>query len=285
MEKGVRHTSFTTGRLLGVLMTALASWLFIGPAAAFALRSLIPSQSRAAGYIILHVPYVMLFLSLVLSVRLVLGVTLCSFISFNGPLRYQFLIQSALAYLFLLIATSFLSRSTVRPSGVSLGAWLRFLPLVIVLTPIQALSEEVVFRVFPARFAFKDGLPERIQEMIPLSILSGLLFLVPHLPNTEIEVSRHPFLTISYYFIWGMLAMFLALSTGGFEAPIAMHIVNNAYIALAVNYEGSSMVTDALFMNSELPSPSLNLLLSVITFLALFLLSWGKGLIVWRHHG
>lgn len=285
---GNEYGSFSTGRAAALLALALACWLLLGPVCAYAFMSWelfsTPPLDTAGSYLAVHIPYLLLFIVLLGGSRLLLRLPLGRLMSGNsGHIRWGYSAGCGLVYLILLLIISFFSRKGIEPGCKDVTRWLLLLPFVLVCTPIQACSEELVFRVLPARIAFRDTLPESLPRMLPLSLLSGVLFMLPHLMNIEVQVSANAALTLAYYFLWGALAMLLALSSGGFEAPLSIHTVNNLYIALIVNYKDSSMPSESLFINNETPSPLTNLLSAAAIFLVLFLYSWKRGYL-WRHH-
>lgn len=271
---------FTTSRAFLSLCLSLLCWLILGPVLAFGFLRLVPRNS-ITGYLALHIPYLALFSALAVTSRVLLRMPLSKMLS-PGRFRWDLLVSCGAIYLALLLAGSLISHGTLRWSGVTAGFYLARLPLVLVCTPVQTISEEMVFRVYPCRIAYGGRLPSKPLLMLPLSLLSGLLFLLPHLWNIEVASSPKAFLAIAYYFLWGTLAMFLALSTGGFEAPVAMHTVNNLYVALIANYVQSSMPYGALFVDSKPASTGSSLLFALLIFSLLFLFSWRKGYVTWR---
>ena len=150
---------------------------------------------------------------------------------------------------------------------------------ILMLTPIQTVSEEIFFRVLPAKIAYRDDAPATILQSLPLIFISGFIFMVPHLGNTEVQDASTMILPMLYYFIWGALAMAFSLATDGFEAPAAMHAVNNTFIALAVNYEGSSMPTEALFIRAD-AGTAVTLAETIAIFAILFIFAYRKGYIL-----
>ena len=96
------------------------------------------------------------------------------------------------------------------------------------------------------------------------------------LGNPEVVLSEEAVLPMLYYFLWGAAAAYLAVETGGFEAPCAMHAVNNLYIALIVNYPDSAMPTEALLIDSTPASSITTLLYALLAFIVI------HGLSVWR---
>lgn len=91
---------------------------------------------------------------------------------------------------------------------------------ILVTTPFQAAGEEYLFRglgnraiagLFPT-----SAMPWRV--LVPGAITSGL-FMLAH-------GAGDPWLNV-FYFLFGAIASYLTWRTGGLEASIAMHVVNN----------------------------------------------------------
>lgn len=131
----------------------------------------------------------------------------------------------------------------ISVSLVTIGIWLGFLAVALVLTPIQTSAEELLFRVLPARW-FGTMTSNRLL----LSLVSGLLFLLVHLRNPEVRANQDAWSIYLYYALFGALAMYLSLRDGGFEIAFGVHAGNNLFAALFINYAGSAMPTPSLLV-------------------------------------
>ena len=126
-----------------------------------------------------------------------------------------------------------------------------FIPFALVLTPFQVIAEEILFRAIILKIIIKeyDSLKNKKNSLflsIFLSILIGLLFIVPHLFNPEINTY---FLgAILYYFIFGSLATFSILITNGLEIAIAIHLANNFIITFFCTYDNPALTSVPLFI-------------------------------------
>ncbi|GEM_PF-1628792 len=275
-EKNTYTNNFSLLSGIFVIFVSLVSWFIVGPLLSYRLSSskILNSSSWSdfGRYFIVHVPYIMLFIALFFLSHFILRTSLKSLIA-GCNRRYRWTYSFFVAFIYLAFLAIF---SLMQIKGISVDATpfsdkLKLVVPILILTPMQALSEEILFRALPARLVFNDRLEKNTLKSNLLIILSGVLFLIPHLKNPEVSSS---FLFSSlYYFTWGSLAMALSLWTDGFEAPVAMHIANNLYIALIVNYSGSSMPTHALFINNRELSPISSLIEACIVFIAIFLFS------------
>lgn len=115
------------------------------------------------------------------------------------------------------------------------------LPFVIILTPIQAATEELFFRGYLIQ---SFGL--LLNNKIILAILSGIIFLIPHLWNPELIYGFY--LLITFYFLIGLLFAVVTLISNSLEVAMGAHIANNLFTALIVNYNNSALTTNSVFV-------------------------------------
>lgn len=137
----------------------------------------------------------------------------------------------------------------------NLSATIAFIPIAILVTPLQTASEELFFRAYLAKWM--EYLSAKRYMII---LFSGILFLAVHLLNPEIQIlGNDPFIYI-YYFLFGAFMMAIALLDNSFILPIIIHTVNNLFSVILVNYRGTVLDSPALFIDSHL-----NPLVSTIT--------------------
>lgn len=121
----------------------------------------------------------------------------------------------------------------------------RFFPyaaLAFVLIPIQASTEELVMRGYLMQAI---GLITR-WLWLPL-LISSLAFAGLHSFNPEIEEYGF-WAMMPAYLAMGLLFGWVTLRTHGLEAAMGLHIANNLYAALLVNYPGSALPAPSLFI-------------------------------------
>lgn len=124
--------------------------------------------------------------------------------------------------------------------------FLPFLLLVLLLTPLQAATEELVFRGYAMQ-----GLGQLTRSPAVIAIVSSLIFTTPHLLNPEV-LHHGVLLMAANYFAIGMLLATVALRDGRLELAIGVHAVNNVFLALVANYEESALITESIFTAREL---------------------------------
>ena len=275
--------SSTTLQGVLVLLLALLLWLGAGPILSLLYFSWPPSGEGLPGvlqgYITVHIPFLLLFLGLLIGSNLIMKRRLRDILSPRSGFRWRYAAASAAIYLALSILITLTHIGTIRVSNAPLAERLIFILPVLLLTPMQAVSEEIVFRALPARIAYGEELPSSPLMALPFTIIAGLLFLIPHLGNPEVMLSEDALLPMLYYFLWGAMAAYLAMETGGFEAPSAMHAANNLYVALVVNYPGSAMPTEAALIDSTATSSIITLLSAIAAFLIIHAFSAWRGYI------
>lgn len=121
----------------------------------------------------------------------------------------------------------------------------QFAALVLVLTPIQSAAEELVFRGY-----LMQGLGLLTRRPALIAVVSSILFAVPHLLNPEVE-KYGTFIMAANYFAIGMVLATITLRDGRLELAIGLHAVNNVFLALVANYEGSPFMTESIFTARE----------------------------------
>ena len=125
----------------------------------------------------------------------------------------------------------------------------RFFPfalLVIVVTPIQGATEELLFRGY-----LMQGLARLTRKPVAIAIVSSAIFTLPHLMNPEVRQYGIALMAANYFAI-GMVLATVALRDGRLELAIGLHAVNNVFLALIANYEGSALPSAPVFTGTEL---------------------------------
>ena len=231
-----------------VLLLALVLWLNFGSVLALFFYAWPGGQSGIIGilqpYIAVHIPFILMFMGLWFGSNALLRTKLRELLGASGGFRWGYALKAGLIYLAIAAALTLMRLKNVTVSVAPLQEKLLFIIPVLLLTPMQAVSEELFFRALPARIVYRDTLPETPLRALPLSVISGLLFLIP---------------------------------SGGFEAPCAMHAANNLYIALLVNYPGSAMPTSSLFTDSSGASSISSMISMAAAFILIYLFSLHGG--------
>ena len=121
-----------------------------------------------------------------------------------------------------------------------------FLVAVLLLTPLQAAAEELVFRGY-----LMQGLGLLTRRPLAIAVASSIAFTLPHLMNPEVDQYGVAIMAANYFTI-GMLLATATLRDGRLELAIGLHVINNVFLALMANYEGSALATESVFTAAEL---------------------------------
>lgn len=124
------------------------------------------------------------------------------------------------------------------------------LPFILIMTPLQAAAEELVFRGYVIQ---SFGL--KIKNGMLLSVISGFMFTLPHLMNPEVTASSKTgvistiCMILNYFFV-GMIFAMITIKTNSLEAAIGAHAVNNLIGFLIVSYPDNVLSTNTIFYTS-----------------------------------
>lgn len=136
--------------------------------------------------------------------------------------------------------------------------------------PLQSATEEIIVRGY-----MNQGLGQYIKSPWIVFIITSLFFMVLHLGNPEATSSADKgaymhLLTMSTYFSFGFLLCILVYYEGGLETAIGVHVANNLFAAIFVNYEGSVLPTPSMFIANLNPNYDLPIgmvMLALVTYI------------------
>ncbi len=154
--------------------------------------------------------------------RWLFGVPVRYLFSVTGAFRWRWLGRLALIIVPLwavYIGVSF----ALEPSGELRidGSAIALLAVIVLTTPLQAAGEEFGFRGLVQR-SVGSWFRNPTTAFIVSTLISGAAFGIAHF-------AADPWL-IAYYFLFGVSASIAARFTGGLEAPVLVHVVNNVFI-------------------------------------------------------
>ncbi len=129
-----------------------------------------------------------------------------------------------------------------RNGGLSALSELRILPetwfllaVVLLVTPLQAAAEEVALRGFGTR-AIGSWVPSRRLGLAIATVVTAVIFMLVH-------GAGDPWLNV-FYVVFAVCGSCLVWRTGGLEAAIALHIVNNLTALIFLPFHGTSGLFD-----------------------------------------
>ncbi len=151
-----------------------------------------------------------------------------------GRFRWSFLllclVVEAVIWVLLLPLTALVAGSTdavpTDIGGISLVEWLPFALVILLTTPLQAAGEEYAFRGYGMQ-----ALGAWVRHPWFAVLITSLLFATAHGGQSlPLFLDR---------FAFGVVAAVLTLRTGGLEAAIAFHVVNNMIILALASAAGA----------------------------------------------
>jgi len=153
------------------------------------------------------------------------------------------------AFFFLLAALAGIVEALLFPGRYRFALngteFLKFLPAVLVLLPIQTTSEELLFRGY-----LMQSIGLWIHRPLVSALLSSLMFMLLHLVNPEVGSGFWRMALV--YFGMGLLFALVTLKDNRLELAIGAHAANNLFAALFANYADSPLPTPALFTTSKI---------------------------------
>ncbi|MCR5731820.1 MAG: CPBP family intramembrane metalloprotease [Sphaerochaetaceae bacterium] len=260
-------------KILIMILIALFSFVVLGVASYLILSLLLPQESPFSEFLILNTPHLLMFISLAISSKKLLGFSVFKLSTDREKFSTSlFFLSFPVALLSLLLVGAFTLFTQSFTLDLALDSErLCFLLSIILLTPIQCIAEELLFRVLIARLVYKDKLDDNKLKALLVSCLSGILFLLPHITNNETELTEYTSILFIYYFLFGFLSMLLAIYLKGFEASFALHTSINMYTALIVGYKGGSFSTRPIILLDKMENPIVDVILLIIMFTFMFL--------------
>lgn len=124
------------------------------------------------------------------------------------------------------------------------GRFFKFLPLILVLIPVQVLGEEIVFRGYLVQTVGAATRRFWVRLIVP-----AVLFAAMHLPNPEAAAGG--VWAILDYLVIALYLTYLALRTNGLEHAFGVHMGINFSVALVATSADSAIQTPTLFRALE----------------------------------
>ena len=262
----------SVGRTLAGCALILASWIGLGIPLYFLLEEdALPGSLRE--FIVANLGILVMLVGLVLAATWVQRRPLLTLVTPRDGFDWRRAWQG-FAACFVITGIAFAVECVLYPGRYSLNADARqllvFVPVILLLTPLQAATEELVFRGF-----LMQSLCTFTCSPLLIVATTSVLFMLPHLWNPEAE--QGVLVVLDYVLVAVFLAM-ITLRDGRLELAIGAHTAINVFIAMVASYPNSVLNTPALFMSDALdPGYSLaSVILGSVVFYACFFLDSGR---------
>ena len=190
-------------------------------------------------------PFPVALVILGLGVRFLHGRSLRTLLTARPQFAWRRLLLSASIWLVLLGLSDLVTALFITPGNYRLSfdlkAWLPYAIAALILIPIQASTEEFLFRGYLMQSL---GLLTR-RSWFPL-LVSTLVFASLHGANSDVLKYGAP-LMLAQIALMGLLMGWVTLRGQGLEAALGLHIANNLYGALFITYPASALPSPAVF--------------------------------------
>ena len=152
-----------------------------------------------------------------------------------GKFNYKALYFGLIAWAILIAFSSFVDVFVFHENYVynwDINKWLIFLPLVLLLTPLQGISEEIFARTYLMRLIYA-----RTQKKISVILIMTIIFALLHLPNIAFIGNNLVtyFISLVSYLAISYLLTYLTYVSQGLELSIGIHIANNIMYFIVIN--------------------------------------------------
>jgi CAAX protease family protein len=247
-------------RYVAGFATIIGFWVVLGFVVTLLLLRLLPGaaqqgQPSLGGYLASNASLLTLLLGVLIAVRFIHHRPIRSLITAAPRIDWRRLARSFLLFSVLVAATRAVE-ALLYPGSyqftLDLSRWLAMLPVLLLVTSLQAFGEELYFRGYLLQ-AF--GLWTRRRWL--LITFCTLAFAAFHVLNVALSGD---WLLGSLYFL--AVSAFLTVVTvrdNRLELAIGIHAANNLFVVLLVNNPNSGLPTDAIWRTSH-THPLFNLL-------------------------
>ena len=226
-----------------------------------------------SAYLIINLQFIFFLLGIFLAIRWLHKRQFLTLVSADAAIKWKRFFQG-FAVWFLIQSILFGIAYILDPSNLEFTfkpvQWFILLACAVILTPIQTSTEELFFRGY-----ILQGFGLITKQPLILMIINGVLFMLPHLANPEVE---RGFLWMAlYYFSFGVFCSLLTLKDNRLELAFAVHAANNLFIILFVSAEDSAIRVPSMWLLKDTGTPESTLLWFLIKCGLFYLIVFGLG--------
>ena len=145
--------------------------------------------------------------------------------------------------------------------------WWLIVPVALVITPIQTSCEELFFRGY-----LMQGMALLTHNKLVLILINGILFMIPHLGNPEMQ--RGPLLGLDYLIAGAMLAA-IAIRDNGLELALGIHAANNLQVIL-FNTKDSALPFPSLWYVKVTNEPIIDIIITTLEYSLFYYIFFGR---------
>lgn len=256
--------------LIGGVLTVLL-YILLGSVLSPVIQR-IGSSNRHLNFLNIH-----LFFAILLTINLLITyyynkIKPVLLINWNGKINYKSILWGFLIWFSLLIISLIIEviegeSNLIKTTDISMT--LLFLITSILLTPIQILAEEILFRGYLIRFLKKIK-----NNSLFIILISSVIFASLHMLNPEVEDEKK-FLFLVVYLIMSLYLTVLTVTFKGLEYSIGIHMANNFFTINFLNYPNSPLPSMPLYLSEDKIEPGetiINLIVLICITTAIILI-------------
>ncbi len=201
------------------------------------------------GFVLMVFPFVLAFLTMLLIVKPLHHRRFATVINGGGRFRWRRALVAAGVWI-AISAVIFIISLKSDPANFRLnnlsGSLLVLIALSLLLIPIQAAYEEILFRGYLMQ-GFAVLTRNRWLPVLITSILFGLM----HSINPEVQEFGFALMMPQYIF-FGLVFAVATMLDDGIEIAIGAHAANNIFVSVTVTHSSTALQTPAIFEQLEL---------------------------------
>ena len=209
-------------------------------------------------YLVINFLIISILAGLYISIRFLHHRKFITLITPHPKIKWKRILEAFTLYFFLLCVIVLLN-FLLSPQEYQLTfkplQFFIFLPIALVVTPIQASVEELLFRGY-----LMQGISLKTRNIFIPIMLSSFIFVLPHLANPEVKSGF--FLATFFYLILGIFLAVITVKDNSLELAMGVHTANNLFVVLILNSAHSALPSPSIFTASYA-----DLLNSVINFM------------------
>lgn len=244
----------------------LVIWLFGGPIMAVAMNAVLGNPVGGWQELLVQLStFIPFFIATPLVWRYLLKRPIAELVRWDGRARWGRIGYGFTVWFGLAVTSSglnFVLAPDAYDFTFSLGAFIPFLVVALLLLPIQTSAEEFFFRGWLIRWA------ERRSTLV-IVMISGTVFALPHLGNPEAK--GHELAALAAWFVLGAGWAYVSVRDQGIELALGAHLANNLFAILFVAYGNAALPTSAVVTTPELNLDATAIAISVLMALFIFL--------------
>jgi uncharacterized protein len=232
------------------------------------LQELLDSPS-IGGYLAGNMEYLVGIVGLFLAIICLHQRNLASLVRVNSKIQWRRILMGTLVWTAICFGESIIDY-LIKPHDYVWSfkpIWWLMAPMALSITPIQTSFEELFFRGY-----LMQGMALLIRNRLALVIINGIIFMIPHLENPEMQ--RGNILALDYLITGVMLAV-IAIRDNGLELSLGIHAAHNLQV-LFFNAEDSALPFPALWYNQTSSSPIVDVIITSLEYALFYYIFFGK---------